>query len=396
MMILIFIFTANVEIFNGDISIGGTSASIIESATGGTYKVGDSCRWENTYKLAQGDSLIVKANVIKGDDISECGISYWKGNPILTYAGRTSVEIRHLCPKLEYLTVWFKNSALLNSKTYHIEIIRVPADDSLINFDAKFETKIVYDTVWREVDIYDTLCDTSVVWIIQEGTQYNLHSKLGQSTGRGTTHGSMTFSIPANSTGEVSYWLGTENKPKSIVDASTGRAVTSIATAVDPVIGLLTGGITSVLSATATTYGIDYKFSYLPDSSVKVHSVGDSLLVDTCSADSSRVLSSDSVRATAADSSRRLSEAIGDRYPERSRGVPDSSLYVLIAEAKNIGGEGRRVEVPKGSSCRIEFKNNSSIRGGPLFVRVATRCFSTKVVKREIQVPEMKERVVPK
>lgn len=382
MAILIFILGITVDIFKGDIVVGGTSTSMIESATGND-NLGDSYVWKNTYKLAQGDSLIIRAGVIRGDDISECGISRWEGNPILTYAGRTSVEMAHSCQKTEYLTVWFKNSALLNSKTYHVEIMRIPASDSLIDFDTKFEMKTVYDTVWREVDIYDTLCDTSIIWLVQEGTQYNLHSKIGQATGRGTTHGSLTFILPLNSTGEISYWLGTENKPKSLVDGSTGKAVTSIAAVVDPVVGLLTGGITSVLSATATTYGIDYTFSYLKAVSLKdssaVNSCQDSLSADSLSADT---VTADTLRA--------------DTLPADTC-LPDTSgHYILIAEADNIGGEARKIEVPAGSSCKLEFKNNSSIRGGPVFVRVATRCFATRVMTRGVLVPEVQERSAPK
>ena len=199
--------------------------------------------WEQTFKFASKDTISVKVDIIKGDNISRFDLRKWGKKALITRNEKQKIDEKYYNPKESAYTFYLKNSAILRKKIYHISIFRTTLIDSLIDFDVTFRV--------------DTIVDTSFTNILN--TTHELASEMGAIMGY-KNEVEVSFQLPEDCTGDLSFIVGTEAGVNKMFSAlKTSSTAVGIA---DPLTGILLGAITETMESTESYikyYIVDYE-----------------------------------------------------------------------------------------------------------------------------------------
>ena len=187
------------------------------------------------YKFAAGDTVICNAAVTKGSDISEISIQEWPSSIKFQAIAVKSVEDKKIyVSKTNVFTFQFKNTATLKSKTYQLDIKRIPATEGLIAFNTSVEWDTIYDTTYvAAIETILVKMDTIPEEIVN--TQLKLGSQL-----TGNTRSYVQVNLPENIS-SWAYWIG--------VGQEAADGLQAMANTLPETAGLL--GITSPVAAFA-------------------------------------------------------------------------------------------------------------------------------------------------
>jgi hypothetical protein len=166
------------------------------------FNIGRSSEKSIEYRFAAGDTIIMNASVVEGDDISEISIVEWPYSTKFQAVGLPNiVDKRIYVTKTDVYIFRLKNTATLKSKTYQINIKRIPANSDLIMFNTSVEWDTIYDTTYVvAVETVVVKMDTVPKEII------NTEKKVG-SQFSGDTRSYLQIDIPKE-TEYWAYWIG--------------------------------------------------------------------------------------------------------------------------------------------------------------------------------------------
>jgi len=154
------------------------------------------------YKFAGGDTIILNAIATEGDDISEISVEEWPSSIKFQAVGVQNIDNKKIfVPKTNVYTFKLKNSATFSSKTYQINIQRIPSQEVMSMFNTSVEWDTIYDTTYvAGIDTVLVHVDTIPEEIIT--TQKKIGSQFS-----GDTRSYLQISLPEGTT-YWAYWMG--------------------------------------------------------------------------------------------------------------------------------------------------------------------------------------------
>jgi len=220
-----------------------------------TFNIGGGSEKSFCFKFAGGDTLIINACVTKGNDISEISVIQWPTSIKFQATGIRKIENKKIfVPKTTVYTIKFKNTATFKSKTYQINIKRIPSNDELVFFNTTVEWDTLYDTTYvAEVQKILRGVDTIPEEIVN--TQIKVGSQLS-----GDPFSYIQIDIPEG-TDYLAYWIGVGQEANEGLQKMTKKlpeAAVSLGI-VNPVVAFAIGLIPELFSSNRGQQ-VDYYF----------------------------------------------------------------------------------------------------------------------------------------
>ena len=166
------------------------------------FNIGSSSEKSIEYRFAAGDTIIINAGVVKGNDISEIAVVEWPYSTKFQAVGVENVVDKKIyVPKTNIYTFNLKNTAALKSKTYQLNIKRIPSNSDMIMFNTSAEWDTIYDTTYvAAVETVVVKMDMVPKEIVN--TQVKIGSQLS-----GDYQSYLQVDIPEG-TNYLAYWIG--------------------------------------------------------------------------------------------------------------------------------------------------------------------------------------------
>ncbi len=117
-----------------------------------TFKLSPSSHKEYYYRFAKGDTVILNAWVIKGNDLSKIEIGKYKGGVLYSFMRVPYVLNKRFIADTGGIYVFrFFNTSTFRSKVYRFTVHRIPPREEFMYFNTSVYWDTVYDTVYRWV-----------------------------------------------------------------------------------------------------------------------------------------------------------------------------------------------------------------------------------------------------
>ncbi len=159
------------------------------------------------YKFAPGDTIVVNAWTIKGDNISNFNVEMLPFNNVYnTYAAKTILNEKIVNKRKAIYKFTISNTSLFSTKMYKLMIYRIPKFKAFENFNTTVYWDTVYDTTYvtqRESVLVDV--DSTVEIVLSTRVQLPPMKKSY-----------MEVNLPENTLFWV-YWIGATGSEKTPV-----------------------------------------------------------------------------------------------------------------------------------------------------------------------------------
>ncbi len=216
-----------------------------------TFKVPSSSRREYYYRFAPGDTVIINAWVIKGNDISRFNVRPYRGSIVFDFMKMPYVLNKRFVSDTGGIYVFsLYNTSSFKSKIYRLVIHRVPSSAKFSYFNPSVFWDTIYDTTYRWVK------ESTLVRYDKEAERLLFRGIL---LGKGS-HRCMKIDIP-RSTSYIVYMVGIGRGFLEGISAASGTSSLSLfekGTILRPIIRRIKGNAT-----------IDYAFDYSARSAVR-------------------------------------------------------------------------------------------------------------------------------
>jgi len=154
------------------------------------------------YKFSKGDTIVLKANVQKGNSISKIEVTEWPSSiRFQAYDVKEIVDKKITVNKTNVYLFKIKNEAILKSQTYSLKIQRIPSSQDNVDFNTNVSWDTTYDTAYVAC-IETTLIKIDTIPEEIVNTQLKLGTQLS-----GNTRSYVKITLPEN-TSSWAYWIG--------------------------------------------------------------------------------------------------------------------------------------------------------------------------------------------
>ena len=159
------------------------------------FKIGARSFRKFYYNFANGDTLVLKAEVIKGNNISGLRIFSWPDATLFSSYAAKIITKKLYIPKKTTIGIEVKNTSIFGNKVYKISISRIPQNKNSINFNTQVKWDTTYDTTYVPV-VESTLVEQDTIPKKVLNSNLTLNKKYV-----------LSFTIPK---GTISwgYWIG--------------------------------------------------------------------------------------------------------------------------------------------------------------------------------------------